>query len=405
MKNLVIAWRNLWRNSRRTMITISSVFFGVILSTVMSSMQEGSYSSMVDNVVKFYSGYIQVMHEDYWDNKTINNGFEFDDTLLAGITKVSQITLYTPRLENFALVASEDLTKGAMVMGVDPAGENRITGLTRWIREGEFLKKGEEGVVLGNELARNLKLNLNDTLILLGQGYHGVNAAGKFPVRGIIQFPNPELNMNLIYMDLETSQRFYSAEGLITSLVLMVKDHYDLPQAMHQLRKTVHSPYRVLSWDEMEPEIVEMIEADRGGAVLMKGILYVLIAFGILGTVLMMMAERRREMGVMVAIGMQKRRLGTILFLETFFIGILGTLAGFAGSIPIIAYFSIHPFRFTGDAAETFIQMGIEPLLYFSWMPKIFINQVITVFLLTTLIAVVPLYRSFRLQVYRALRA
>jgi ABC-type lipoprotein release transport system permease subunit len=405
MKNLIIAWRNLWRNSRRTLITVSSVFFGVILSTVMSSMQEGSYSAMVDNVVKFYSGYIQVQEKDYWENKTINESYIPDDTLLSLIDHLPIITHYTPRLENFALAAAGEYTKGARVMGVDPEGENRITGLTRWIEQGKFLEKDKEGLVLGYELAKNLGLSVNDTLILLGQGFHGINAAGKFPVRGIIRFPNPDLNRDLVYMDLATCQKFYGAEDRLTSLVLMVRDHYDMPEAMSRLKKNSDPVYRVMSWDEMQPAIVQLIEADRSGGVVMKAILYLIIAFGILGTILMMMSERKREMGVMVAIGMQKLRLGNILFLETLLIGIVGTLAGFIGSLPIIAYFYHHPFQFTGQAAETFIQMGIEPLLYFSWQSKVFTHQVLTVFLLTLCISFVPYYRSLTLRVYQSLKS
>ena len=98
--NLNLAWRNLWRNKRRTLITVASIFFGVLFSTIMSSMQEGSYSSMIDNVVKFYSGYIQVHEEDYWEKKTINNTLSPTDSLNNAIYSVEEITFVTPRLES-----------------------------------------------------------------------------------------------------------------------------------------------------------------------------------------------------------------------------------------------------------------------------------------------------------------
>lgn len=405
MNNIIIAWRNLWRNKRRTLITVASVFFGVLFSTVMTSIQEGSYSSMVDNVVKFYSGYIQVHSEDYWENKTINNTFEPTDSLIDKISQVKEVIHFTPRLESFALASSEEITKGVMVLGVDPVKESQVTGIEKWIEKGRYLNPGDKGILVGIDLAKYLQLDLNDTIVLLSQGYHGISAAGKYPITGILNFPLPELNRQTLYMELNNCQDFYSAYDLVTSLVLMVENQYDLLSAMKELRSEITSPYSIMSWDEMQPELVQMIEADRAGGVFMKALLYMIIGFGILGTIMMMVSERRREMGVMVAIGMQRFKLGNIIFLETLFIGFLGVLVGFLGSIPIIGYYFNNPIRLPADAAEIMIEMGIEPLLYFSWMPSVFYNQVITIFVITALIAIYPVYKSRTMKVNLALRA
>jgi ABC-type lipoprotein release transport system permease subunit len=405
MNNIIIAWRNIWRNKRRTLITVASVFFGVIFSTIMSSMQEGSYSSMIDNVVKFYSGYIQVHSEDYWENKTINNTFELADTLINKISKVKEVIHFTERLESFALASSEEITKGVMVLGIDPVKENQVTGMEKWIEKGRYLNPGDKSIMLGIDLAKYLQLDLNDTIVLLGQGYHGVSAAGKYPIAGILNFPSPELNRQTLYMELNNCQDFYSTYNLLTSLVLMVENQYDLPHAIRRLRNEITSPYSIMSWDEMQPELVQMIEADRAGGVFMKALLYMIIGFGILGTIMMMISERRREMGVMVAIGMQRFKLGSIIFFETLFIGFLGVLVGFLGSIPIIGYYFNNPIRLPEDAAEIMIEMGIEPLLYFSWMPSVFYNQIITIFLITIVIAIYPVYKSGTMKVHQALRA
>ncbi len=405
MENLKIAWRNLWRNKKRTIITVASIFFGVILSTLMSSMQEGSYSSMVENVVKFYSGYLQVQNEEYWDNKTINNSFEPTDDLYRIINDTKGVIHVAPRLESFALASSREITRGAMLFGIDPEKEENVTEASKWITEGNYLKAGDNGLIIASGLAEYIKINVNDTLVLLGQGYHGVSAAGKYPVRGIVKLPNPDLNRQVIYMDLKNAQEFFSAENLITSLVIMVEDPYDLPHADRILKKEISSPYKVMTWDEMQPQLVQMIEADRSGAVMMKGILYIIIGFGILGTITMMLSERSREMGVMVAIGMQRIRLGIILFLETILIGLVGVASGFAASIPIISYMFNNPIELTGDAANTMIDMGIEPYMYFSWIGKVFYNQVLTVFIITVLIGIFPLIRSIKLNVSKALRA
>jgi len=403
-KTLTLAWRNLWRSRWRTLITAASVFFGVLLSTVMSSMQEGSYSSMIDNIVKFYSGYIQIHKEGYWEDKTINNAFKLTDSLTEKVKEVPEVTNFAPRLESFALASSEEITRGSMIIGVDPQAEDKITNVSKWVVQGDYLKQDDDGVLVASDLAKYLDLSLNDTLVLISQGYHGISAAGKYPIRGILKFASPELNKQTIYMPLHEAQYFYSADSLVTALVLMVEDQYHLDKGIKHMRQILKEPYEAMTWDEMQPELLQFVEADRAGGIFMKAILYILIGFGIFGTVMMMMAERRREMGVMIAIGMQKNRLSLVLFLETLYIGFLGVVAGFLGSIPIIAYFYNHPIELTGDAAETMIQMGVEPYMYFSWLPSVFYNQVITVFVLTAVVAIYPIVNTYLLKVQMALR-
>ena len=226
MKNLVMAWRNLWRKPWRTLITSGSVFFGVIFSSVTTSMQYGSYDAMIDNVVKFYSGYMQIFTEDYHENKTINNTFAFTDSIRHIAESEPRVSHFTPRLEYFALASSEDFTKGSIIIGVDPEAENRVTNLKKWVKEGSYLSKHDDGVLVAVDLANYLHLKVGDTLVLYGQGYHGVMAAGLYPVRGILKFPSPELNKQFVYMELTACQQFFSAPNRLTSLVLMVEDHY-----------------------------------------------------------------------------------------------------------------------------------------------------------------------------------
>jgi len=405
MKNLKLAWRNLGRNSKRSLITMASVFFGVILSTLMTSMQHGSYDSMINNVVKFYSGFAQVFSEAYDENKTINNTFELNDTLEANIMKCKAITNIAPRLEYFALASSDDLTKGAVIIGIDPDMENKVTEVEKWLHSGIYLSNGDDGVLLSINLAEYLKLNIGDTLILYGQGYHGVTAAGLFPVKGILKFPMPELNNRMVYMSISAAQELFGTENRATSLIVMVEDHYDLPATMTYLRKTIHSPLMTKSWDELQPELVQMIEADRAGGIVMKLILYMVVGFGIFGTIIMMIAERMRELGVTIAVGMQRYTMAWIVFLETIFTGLIGSVFGIAGSIPIISYFYANPVKLTGDAAQTMIDMGIEPYLYFSWNPLVFYGQALVVFILTLAIAIYPIYKVYKLNVNQALRA
>ena len=399
-----MAWRNLWRKPWRTVITSGSIFFGVLLSTFMTSMQYGSYETMISNVVKFYSGYMQIFTMEYHENKTINNTFVLNESIKEIIENEKGITHYTPRLEYFSLASSEEITKGSMIIGVDPDGENQVTGLKKWVRDGSYLNNEENGVLVATDLASYLKVGVGDTIVLYGQGFHGVMAAGIYPVRGILEFPSPELNKQFIYMTLKSSQELFSAPDRLSSMVLMVEDNYHLPHVLKHLKKEIQSPFMVMTWEELQPELVQMIDGDKAGGLFMKSLLYIIITFGILGTILMMVSERKRELGVMIAIGMQRAKLSTILFFETIFIGIIGASAGILVSIPITYWYYLNPIPLVGGAAKTMIDMGIEPFMHFSIQPNIYYIQALIVFIITLLISIYPMIKSFTLKLTTALR-
>ncbi|WP_372933954.1 ABC transporter permease, partial [Mariniphaga sediminis] len=168
--NIKLAWRNLWRNRRRTIIAISSIVFSVLLASWMRSMQEGSYASMIDNVVKFYSGYLQVQDTAYWEERTLENTIEVTPDLKNQIERIEDVTLVSNRLESFALAANHQHSKPAMVLGIEPEAEDRITAISKKIKDGAFLQTGDKGVVLGKGLADFLSLGVGDTLVMIGQG-------------------------------------------------------------------------------------------------------------------------------------------------------------------------------------------------------------------------------------------
>ena len=399
-----LAWRNLWRNKRRTLITIASIFFGVILSTIMSSMQEGSYAQYIKTIVNSYSGYIQVHSKGYWNDKVINNSLEYS-LVRQKLSDVKGITATAPRLENYALASSEEITKGVMVIGIAPIEEDAITNLSKKIIKGNYLKRDDNGVVLGSTLARYLKLEAGDTVVLLSQGYHGVGAAGKYPVRGIIKQPSPELDRTVVYMNISDCQDLFSAPDRLTSVVIMVKNNDEMPAVKNDLISSLGTDYEVMDWKEINSILLKQIDSDRASGMIIKGVLYMIIAFGIFGTVMMMMAERRKEFGVIVAIGMQKYKLSYVLVLETILLGFTGVIAGIVASIPITWYFTLHPIPITGQAADTMLQMGFDPVMSFSMIPSIYYHQAITILIFTLIIGLYPVFNINRLIIIKALRS
>jgi ABC-type lipoprotein release transport system permease subunit len=204
-------------------------------------------------------------------------------------------------------------------------------------------------------------------------------------------------------MELKTCQYFLNAENKLTSLVVNVADNDVMNRTIKKLKAEIQSPYSVMSWDEMQPEVVQQIESDRAGGILMKAILYVVIAFGIFGTIMMMIAERRREFGVMISIGMQKRKLSVILFFETLFIGLLGIVSGIAVTLPLILIQARNPIPLTGQTAKLMEDFGFEPYMFFSTAPEVFWQQAISVFVITLLIGIYPVIAARRIKEIKAL--
>ncbi|MEM6262604.1 MAG: ABC transporter permease [Bacteroidota bacterium] len=402
---LKLAWRNLWRNRRRTLITAASVFFAVLLSTFMSALQEGVYEKMIDNMVGFYSGYVQVHKQGYWEEQGFDKSMVHSDSVMELIQAQPSVVGTVPRLESFALASSGELTKGVMVVGTDPEAENQLTNLEENLEAGTYFSIEQKEVLVSSGLAEKLQIEIGDTLVLIGQGYRAVSAAGKYPVRGILKFGSPELNQRLVYLPLTEAQRLYGAEGRLTSLALQLDNSNATQKVVKQLSAQLDTTaYEVMSWDQMMPEIVQIIEGDRGGNFVTIGILYLIIGFGLFGTMLMMTTERQYELGVMVAVGMRRFKLGLILLMETFFMTLIGLIAGSVVALPLVWYFNRNPIYMGDEMAEAYKAFGMDAVLPTSTDPIIFLAQAAVVFVLSLLVGLYPLYKVSRLKPVQAMR-
>jgi putative ABC transport system permease protein len=404
MNYLTFAWRNLWRNRRRTLITVASIFFGVLFSTLMNSMQNGTYQNMIDMMVKLSTGYLQVQDPEFKENRSINNAFEPDKEILQQIRDLNHVTTVSRRIETFALFSSGPNTRGGAVIGFEPATDSKTSNLANWISEGSFIMPGDNGVLVTSNIADHLDMAVNDTIILISQGYRGVTAAGLYPVRGILTFNTPQMNSIGVFMDVDEAANLFQTQGKVTSLMIMLDNYHHVARTQQRINELTDSLV-VEDWASLNPELVNFIESDRAGGVLMIGILYLIIGFGILGTIIMMVAERRREMAVMVAVGMKKYRLALVLFIETVLIGIIGVLAGFAGSLPVIFSLVSNPLPLPDNMAQAYLQYGFEPYLFFSADPKVFINQILVIFVITLFISLYPLLKVKNMIVSRSIRS
>lgn len=399
-----LAWRNLWRNKRRTIIAATSVFFAVALALLMRSMQSGYYAYMIDASVKTYTGYIQVHGKDYWEKKSLEESMTLDDERIKRIENIEGVTHTVKRFETYALLAHGNVTKVAQITGIDPEAENKLTNLKAKLVEGSYLDLSSKGILLGQGLAELLKVNIGDTVVIYGQGYHGVTAAELVPVQGIVKFTIPEQNKAFTYITIPYAQWIFSAPDRLTSLSIMINEPGEVENITRQIKSHFDENYEVMKWNELTPELVQAIQIDNAQGIIMLGILYLVIAFGIFGTIMMMTAERVKEFGILISVGMKKQKIFLVTTLETIFISFIGVAAGAVVSLPVLLYLTKHPIPLTGEYAEAILAWGLEPILPFALNPGMYFAQIWTVLAIALFSGLYPINFVRKLKPVEAVR-
>ncbi|MFV7235804.1 ABC transporter permease [Flavobacterium sp. ZB4R12] len=401
---LKLIWRNLWRNSRRTLITMASIAFAVLFAVLMKSFQNGVFNNLIKNVVGYYSGYVQIHQNGYWDEQVLDNSFALENSLTVQLQQNPQITAIVPRLETFVLASKGNTTKGCLLVGTDAVRENNLTQLKSKLIKGTYFEKNEEAVLLAEGLSKRLDVSVNDTIVLFGQGFHGVMAAGKYKIKGIVHLASPAMNDAFVYLPLAAAQYFLSAENRLTSVSLGIDNPENTDAIVQNLKNAIGEKYEVMPWQEMMPEIANHIKADGFSFYIFSGILYLIIGFGLFGTVLMMTAERKYEFGMLIAIGMKKTKLELILLGETLLITFFGVLLGFLLSLPLVIYLKERPIRFGGEIAKVYEQFGFEALFPTDVDQSIFLTQSLIVLAMAIVIGLYPLWHVRGLDPVKAMK-
>lgn len=385
---------------------MAMIFLAVFLSVLMRSMQIGTYDQMIDGLVRYSTGYIQIHQNGYYEDATIDNSFEISSIDYQKLTNIDGITKVAPRINGFALSSFKNKSKPLSIIGLMPKLESQALELSEKLKSGHLIDSKSKSVLIGSDLADNLKIQVGDSLVLLGQGYHAQTAAGLYKVEGILNFANPELNSNTLFMPLTLAQTFFGAEGRVTSIAINTHPNYSLSKAKNAVLIQIDSSkFEVLDWKELLPELHQSIQGDQAGGTIIILILYMVIAFGILGTILMLTAEREFEYGVLVAIGMKRFKLGIMLLFETIIMTVLGAAIAILAASPILYYFYYNPITFSGKAADSMKEMGFEPAMYTSIDFGIALNQTITIVIISVLLCIYPIIKLQFLKPVEAMRS
>lgn len=402
-----IAWRNIYRNKKRSLITITSIFAALFLIIFMRALQFGFYDNLIKTVVESYAGYVEVHAKGFWDNQNLENSMVVDNELIKNIESVNGVENTVERLQSFSLISTGEKTRGGVINGVVIEDEQKITDWNKNIIDGSFQLERNQ-IIIAKGIAEYFDLQIGDSLILYGQGYRGMMAAGKYPVKGIIDLKNPNLNKLGIFMTLESARDYVSSDNISTHIIIDKRQYYSEDKILNDLESILSSDYEVMTWKETLPEIEQTITADSAGGLIMAFILYIIVVFGMFGTVLMMTEERKYEFGVLISIGMSRIRLFSIILVETVILSMIGVVLAILVTYPISYYFYLNPINIVtlmGEGADVMIEeFGFDPVVPFSISLDIPFSHALIIFTFSLLISLYPAIRILRLNPVKSMK-
>ncbi len=403
---LRLAWRNLWRQPRRTWLTVGAMAFSNVILVFMISLQFGMYGMMIDNTLALFTGHLQVQANGYKDDKKIRQTVPDAAALADRLSETIDGARVAVRANAFALVSSADRSFGVQVVGVQPDKEPGISTLPGLVVTGSYLQGRSEEVVIGSILARNLKVGVDDELTLIGSGKDGSFAAVVATVSGIFESGIAVLDRNMVEMPLSLFQETFFMGDSAHEIVMRMPGLDDVPLAVSAVSAALPSDQDLVvhDWDALQPGLKQAIQADIAGAWFMYGVLVVLVAFSVLNTVLMSVLERTREFGIVLSLGLSPGRLAWLVMLETALMAILGLLLGVLIGWAVTAWFGYAGFSYPG--MEVMADKFNLPARIFpqATMLSLFLGPGV-VFVGTLLASIYPALRIHLLEPVQAMRA
>jgi ABC-type lipoprotein release transport system permease subunit len=406
VEDALLAWRNIWRNPRRSALTISAISFATALLVFMLSFQFGAYEDMIDSSVRLSTGHLQIQAKGYLDRPEMRKVVSRPGPLLDMLTTQPEVEAVALRSETFALAAGAQRSRGMLVVGVDPDMETALSSLPGQIIEGRYLQAADrEKAIIGVLAAKRLQIGLGDECTILGQGRDGSVAATVVTIVGIFKSGIDEFDRVTLQLPLVDFDEVFSMAGGVHRIIMLVQQLAGAKQAAAQIRAQL-SPDdpAVLTWDELSPGLKQSIELDLIGGIIMYVILVLVVAFSILNTFFMAIFERTREFGVLMSIGTTPLRLVKLMLQESMAMTLLGLGIGIGIGIGVTLIFSQVGIGF-GDSGELLAQYCIAERLY----PRLTVLSVLAgpviIAVITFFTALIPALKIPRMRPVDAMRA
>jgi ABC-type lipoprotein release transport system permease subunit len=396
-----MAWRNLWRNKRRTLITLSSIAFGILLAVVFTGLGDATYSDMINLAAKMGGGHVTFQHPDYQQlpspKRTITGVHEKSRRAL----KDKDVTRTVTRVSGLVMLSTSANNLGAFFIAVDPKTEDISTlSVLEGLEQGEMFKTADDkGIILGERLAHNLDVRIGKKVVYTLTDKRGEIVTGLARVTGIIRTGSPGVDRGLCLLPIDAIRRTLGyAEGEATTVAAFVGDQRKAGEVAARLGKVVGKDTAVLTWRETKPDLAGFITMKVAGAKFFEILIMVLVAAGIFNTLFVGVMERMREFGIMMAIGFSPARLFSLVMWESLWLA----LSGLAAAAIVTAW----PYYYLNKNGLDMSQMvkegveiagvGVDPIMHVSIYPENAAIIAAAVVLATLVSGLYPAWRAGR---------
>ena len=400
-----LAWRNVLRNRRRSVITILAIAVGLAALTFLWGVIDGQNRAIIENSTRYFAGDVQVHVKGYHDDPSLDLAIAQTAPVVQAIGHDPEVAAATVRLEAGALASRADKSRGVLVVGVSPSEEARVTTLLSAVVAGESLRSGDStGVLVGVKLAESLGLGVGDDLVLVGQAYDGSIATARAPVRGIFRTNSDAYDGYLAMMPLAAVRDFLVAPGGATAIALRLKDRGRLAAVAARLRAHLGDGYEVVGWPTLLPEARNATRFHEVIAYVVVGIFFVVVAAAVANPILMAVLERTREFGVVLSLGMTPARLLRLVLWEAALLGVIGVLVGNVIGLGTTLYFGYVGIDVSAFSAAISTMPGATTLLRPVARLDRSVMMSLLVFATACLVALYPAVKAARLNPVNAVR-
>lgn len=401
-----LAWRNIWRNKVRTALTLLAIAFATVILVFFVSLQFSSYDTSINISTSMFHGHLQVQNPEYFDKVRIRNTLRGAEKLRKKIEEVDGVVSASTRAVTHALTSSEDRTYGAQIVGVDPLRDNKTSTIASSIATGRYLTSNDTyQAIVGRLLAKNLKVSVGDDITVLGQGREGSLAATVVTVVGIFSTPSQDLDRATIEIPLLTFQDEFQMGNAAHSIVVMTDSLREAENIKPKIAALLNEEEAgVYIWHELLPGLKEAIELDLAASWLFYLGLVLIVALSIVNTFLMSVLERKREFGVMLALGMSPGRIGRLVFGECLILTSTGLLVGIALGSCLVFYYGIVGFSVPGS--EEVMKLWNLPGAVYTRLTLLSVTLGPIVILTSALLAIIyPIIQIWQVRPVEAMRS
>ncbi|MEE2703501.1 MAG: ABC transporter permease [Myxococcota bacterium] len=397
-----LAWRNVWRNRRRTLVTIGAMTFALFVMILYSSLIQGYLRDMEQSIVDLEVGDIQIFAEDYRENPSLYTRIQDPEALLEPLAQAGFPA--SARLLGFGLAAADEASAGASFRGIDVERDARVSRIHEEIAEGRWLDpKDPRGVVLGKRLARTLAVDVGDELLVLSQGADGSMAYDLYEVRGTLRSMGAAVDRTGVFMTQESFRELMVVPDGAHQIIVRRPASLELPAAALEV-SGVASTLDVRTWKQLMPTLASMLESARGAIWALFFIVYIAIAILILNAMLMAVFERIREFGVLKALGTSPFEVLILILLESAIQAGIAIACGLTLSLPALYYLSTVGFNIASLAGVSIMGIAMNPIWRGVVSGETFSGPVGLLVLVVAIAVLFPAFKAALIQPVEAMR-